>query len=1193
MNIPTNPLTLNKRYGVYLQLAFACIFISLIGCNPESSKSNLFQLLPPSKTGINFNNEIKLDENFNILDFDYIYNGAGVAVGDFNNDGLPDLFFTGNQVSSRLFLNQGKLQFKDVSEKSNISTKTWAEGVTLVDINHDGLLDIYISVSNRDERNTDPNLLFINQGLDKDGVPYFEEMASAYGVDDRGYNTQAAFFDYDGDGFLDLYILSNAMESFQRNTSRPREKSGRGKSNDKLYKNNGDGTFTNVSKEAGILIEGYGLGLAISDINQDGFPDIYVANDFLTNDILYINNGDGTFSNQIDQKLKHQSFNAMGVDIADFNNDGLVDIMVVDMFPPDNLRQKTMFAPTANYDLFMSNLSIGYEPQYVRNTLQLNQGNGLFSEIGFLSGVAQTDWSWSPLFADFDNDGYKDLFISNGYGKDITDMDFINFNQTLGPFTTPEQRRMHLLEGLSKLPEVNLANFLFKNNYDLTFTDKSKDWGMIHASISNGAAYADLDNDGDLELIINNLNENAYLYQNLSREKHPKTSSFIKFDIKGPPQNTMGLGTKLVLEYYANEKKHVQYYEHYPTRGYKSFVEPKAHFGLGEKTDNLKLTVTWPDGKRQIINNLTPDTTVTLDYQLAENTEAAEKKPLLPDFEEVSAKLGLLHTHQHRVFNDFNRQVLLPHKHSENGPGMAVGDVNGDGLDDLFIGGSAGFPRYLFIQNQDGEFSQKEIFIDAYADDMGCLLIDIDNDGDLDLYVVSGGSRHTNSSDFYYDRLYLNDGNGHFEQFSDKIPSTNFSGSVVTAADIDGDGNFELFIGGRVSPGRYPEIPPSVLLTFEEGKFIDVTDAIIPEIKNYGMITSAVWTDFDQDGLIDLIVVGEWMPITFFKQYKENGSITLENVSSAIGPKNSEGWWNSIYSIGTDKNGNPQYILGNAGRNTRWAISEEKPLTLIANDFDKNGSMDPIIFSFLQDGFFPIASRDKLVNQVPSWKNRFLRYSDFANYNLDNFFTKPEKTNAIHLQAKYFKSATMHLGESGTFVLTPLPIDTQFSPTFGIHHDYIHKELFLTGNFYGNETVTGRYDASIGNIIGLDKLHNYSINKKHSGFLVDGEGRSMVTINHFNGESLIAAKQHQGPLKVFRNTQNRDRLNQIQLEPDDFKVVFELDANGHIQVEFPYGQGYLSQSSRNIPIPTNCKAISISKFNGDTRVIIHSSEEIE
>ncbi|MBW3468407.1 VCBS repeat-containing protein [Arthrospiribacter ruber] len=1166
-------------YTPYLTLILAFSFF--VACSNKENPDQLFQLLSPNQTGLNFKNEIQIDEDFNILDFDYIYNGGGVAVGDFNNDGLPDIFFAGNQVSSKLYLNDGNMKFRDISKASNISTKSWAEGATLIDINNDGLLDIYVSVSNRDESNPDPNLLFVNQGINEDGIPVFEEMAAAYGIDDRGYNTQAAFFDYDKDGFLDLYILSNALEAFQRNTSRPREMTGRGKSNDKLYKNNGDGTFTEVTKEAGILIEGYGLGLAISDINQDGYPDIYVANDFITNDILYINNGDGTFTNKIDEMLKHQSFNAMGVDIADYNNDGLVDIMVLDMLPPDNYRQKTMFAPTENYDLYMSNLSKGYEPQYVKNTLQLNRGNGKFSEIAHLAGVAQTDWSWAPLFFDMDNDGQKDLFISNGYGKDITDLDHINFTQSFGPFTSPEERRAMLLDALSNLDEVSLPNYVFRNKGNLLFEDKSKEWGMLHASISNGAAFADFDNDGDLDLVINNFNDEAYLYHNKTREKQPGEAAYLKIRLEGQENNRMGLGTFLELSYESKGKEIRQFYEHYPTRGYKSFVEPMAFFGLGKDPVNTKLKVTWPDGKVQQLDKLPQDTVLTIAYSESYENPREENEKMEPEFLEVSEEIGLIHSHQHRTFNDFNRQVLLPHKHSENGPGMAVGDVTGNGLDDLFVGGSAGFPRVLFLQNAGGNFQKKELFEEEQADDMGCLLIDLDGDGDLDLYVVSGGSRYVLGHEAYQDRVYWNDGKGNFKKAEGVLPEMRNSGSVVTAADIDGDGQMELFVGGRISPGRYPETPESYLLKFNGEKFEDISGDFLPDQGKLGMVTSALWTDFDNDGLVDLIVLGEWMPVTFLKQMRSNNKIKFSKVNKELGPKFSNGWWNSIVQVGQQ-----EYILGNLGRNNRWNVNKNTPMKMFAADFDGNGSIDPIIFSHQLDGHYPIASRNMLVAQVPRWKNRFLKFSGYANTQLDDFFNTDLPEDTTQDTAYIHDNVYMYLGTEGKFELEPLPVVAQFAPIYGVHFDNFTGKAMGIGNFYGNETVTGRYDASYGTLLEKNGKGSWTTNHlAGSGFLVEGEGRSLVELQRAEGAALFVAAQHRGKLKSFLRSKPLETLGYVVLEQDDFIICFGQGQEQPTCFEMPYGSGYLSQSTRKVQIPSNCTSVTIKKYSGEERQI--------
>jgi hypothetical protein len=1176
------------RLSFFYLLGFGLLIFS---CSQNSDMDSKFELLSADYTGVEFNNKIEIDENFNVLDFDYIYNGGGVAVGDFNGDSLPDLFFTGNMVSSKLYLNMGEFKFKDITEIAQTTTNSWTEGVTLVDINGDGLLDIYVSVSNRDDAYPDPNLLFVNQGLNSDGIPLFKEMASYYGIADRGYNTQAAFFDYDRDGDLDLYILSNALESFQRNLSRPKEKTGKGKSNDKIYKNNGDGTYSNVTAEAGILIEGYGLGLAISDINQDGWPDIYIANDFISNDILYINNHDGTFSNRIADMMNHQSFNSMGVDVVDFNNDALSDVVVVDMYPPDNLRQKTMFSPTENYDLYQANLERGYEPQYVRNTLQLNRGNGTFSEIGFLSGIFQTDWSWSPIFADLDNDGNRDLFISNGYGKDVTDLDYINFTQNLGPFSTIEDRRKLLLEGLERLNEVSLPNYVFQNNADLTFGDKSQDWGITHASISNGLAYADLDNDGDLDLVINNLNDNAFIYKNTSREKQPESTNFLKISFLGPGQNKNGLGAKVFISYSAGESITTQYYEHYPTRGYKSFVEPLAHFGIGDSKVISELKVVWTDGKTQLLNDISSNQLISLNYKNANEPQIEDDEVyFFPEFSEVSLEMGIDYYHNHPTYKDFNRQRLLPHKHSENGPGIAVGDINGDGLEDFYIGGSKDHPGALFIQGKDGRFSKRNLEENFPFDDMGSLFFDANGDGSLDLFVVSGGSRYQEGAPEYQDRLYVNDGKGNFKHNTELLPEMNFSGSVVTASDYDGDGDLDLFVGGRVRPGQYPLSPKSVILQNEGGKFSDVSDSLFPDLDSLGMVTAALWTDFDHDGLIDLLVVGEWMSVRFLKQIrKADDSIQFSDVSDEFGPQNSTGWWNSITSMDINQDGKLEYILGNLGLNSRWKANPEQPLVLVAKDFDGNKSIDPIMFQYLQNGFFAVPGRDMMVSQVPFWKNRFLAYYDYANLTIEDFFLEGALEGAMRKGADYFQSAVLESTADKKFALKPLPVEAQFSPQYGIIalEDSLGKNpsLLLTGNFYGNETVTGRYDASKGLQLEIENGDLKTLSLKESGFKVNGQGRALAVLRDQEGNPIILAAQHGDSLKVFKNTEVQAYKQVIKLGPLDYLAEITSKDGSKSVKEFFYGDGYLSQSSRIFPILEYYQKVEISDYKGGKRVV--------
>lgn len=1175
--------------------------IMLFACEPKNAHT-LFELLPARDTGIDFNNQLTENDSLNVLDFDYLYNGGGVAIGDFNNDGLPDIFFVGNNVSCRLYLNQGSMKFRDVTEQAGLLTHQWAEGVTLVDLDNDGYLDIYVSVSSRESDHPAANLLFMHQGLDEEGIPVFTEKASDVGLDDSGYNTQAAFFDYDRDGDLDLYILSNAMETFQRNTSRPREMGGKGKSTDKLYRNNGDGSFSNVSKEAGILIEGYGLGVAISDIDQDGWPDIYVANDFLSNDLLYINNGDGTFTNKIAAMLKHQSFNAMGVDLADFNNDAFVDIVVLDMMPPDNLRQKNMFSPTENYDLYHSNISKGYEPQVVRNTLQLNNRDGSFSEIGQLAGIYQTDWSWAPLFADFDNDGWKDLFVSNGYGKDITDMDFVDFSRSLGPFHTPEERKKHLLEAIAKLGEVNIPNFVYKNRGDLTFQDASVLWGITHPSISNGAAFADLDNDGDLDIVLNNLNEPAFIYQNnLYNIKGASASDnhFLKIKLKGNAQNIGGIGAKIHLFYSTEKGKGRQYHEHYPTRGYKSSVDQHIHFGLGPVSQIDSLKIIWPDGRIQQLDNIPANQSLDLDYRNSEDHREFKEERPIPVFKEISGQLDLDHVHEAKEYIDFKSQRLLPHKQSEYGPGIAVGDVNADGLEDFFIGGAAGYPGKMYLQQENGTFTGTTLGDTLAYDDMGCLFFDANGDGFPDLYVVSGGSRYPPGAPEYQDRLYMNDGKGNLAQVKGMVPEMLSSGSVVVAADYDQDGDLDLFIGGRTVPRQYPLPGKSYLLRNDGGIFRDVTPEVGPDLIDLGLVTDALWSDFDGDGKMDLILTGEWMPITVLQQrLSAEGKRYFEKVGSP-GLEHSHGWWNSLTAGDFDGDGDTDYVAGNLGLNTRWKASKKEPLSLYAKDFDGNGSIDPIMFQYLQGEKYAVPGRGALTGQIPGMKNKFPSYYAYATTPFGAFFSADQLEEVYAVQSYFFPTSYIQNDGNGDFTVTALPNEAQFSPVFGISAGDFnrdgHVDLLMIGNFRGNESVTGPYDASNGTYLSGNGDGTFtSMPVRESGWKVDGNARSLVRLQAGDGQSLFLASQYADTLKVFLMPKEGETASDgfvIRLNSLDARAAITLKDGTVLKREFYYGDSYLSHSSRTLVVGDDFESAMIIDFQGNQREVKRENRE--
>ncbi|WP_194775344.1 VCBS repeat-containing protein [Pararhodonellum marinum] len=1158
-----------------IDILFFLLAVSILGlasCRQTEEEKPLFQKMPASHTNIHFSNDILTNDTLNALNYDYIYNGGGVAVGDVNNDGLPDLFFSGNMVSSRLYLNKGNFEFEDITVQAGIETDVWVTGASMVDINGNGLTDIYLSVANKNPE-LSANRLYVNNG---DGT--FSEKAEEFGIADRGYSTHAAFFDFDRDGHLDLYVLTNAYETSNKNFVRPKKTQGEAMNTDRLYRNNGDGTFTEVSEEAGILIEGYGLGVAIADFNLDGWPDIYVANDFLTNDLLWINNQDGTFTDQAGTYLKHQSFNGMGVDVADFNNDGYVDIAVMDMLPPDNLRQKTMF-PDINYNQFRMILSLGYTPQYVRNTLQMNNGNGTFSEIGQLAGMHETDWSWAPLFADFNNSGFKDLFITNGYRKDVTNLDFIVYNREKNMFGTERANWEEAMVQLEKLPGAHVHNYMFKNDGSLIFKDVSESWGFGHPTYSNGAAFVDLDNDGDLDMVINNIDGEAGIYQNHSDQN--RGTNWLQISLVGEAPNTQALGTKITLR----TGETMQFHEHHLYRGYKSSISEKAHFGLGETELVDKIEVIWPDGRYQELHQVSANQRLTLKQEDAEEpsgTKPQSKKSKEILFTDISGTMGLQYKHEEMDYSDFKDQFLIPHKFSRNGPGMAVGDVNGDGLEDFYIGGAAGFSGQLFLQAGDG-FVPKPFDFDPGPDETGALFFDANGNGHLDLYVVSGGSVHPQDSEHYQDRLYLNDGKGNFTLDEAALPKLLGSGSKVAAADFDGDGLLDLFVAGRVIPGQYPLAPKSYILKNKKGRFEDVTQQVLPELENLGLVTDAIWTDFDGDGKVDLIVVGEWMPIRFF----QNQGGKFKEVTASTGLKNTSGWWNSITAGDFTGNGKTDYVLGNLGLNSKNKASKETPLRLYAYDFDRNSSIDPLMTRFIQGREYPVHPRDNLISQIPSMKRRFPRYQIYGEANIDNVLTKEERRNALQLTADHMASSFLENLGGGKFKLTPLPLEAQISPVFGLQAGDFdgdgHLDVLLAGNSYAAEIHSGWYDAGIGLLLkGNGKGDFTPIRHQESGFFVDTDAKGMVRLFSKNGETLILVSSNDADLKAF-SAPSLSSKGLFRPETLDTKVVIQLKNGNQTIHELYHGSSYLSHSSRKIIIPENATQVTVFNSLGESR----------
>ncbi len=1058
--------------------------------------------------------------------YEYFYNGGGVAVGDLNGDGLEDIYFTANMVANKLYLNRGNMVFEDITSIANVAgrEKPWKTGVTMADVNADGKLDIYVCYSGNVSPESLKNQLFVNTGNDAKGIPQFQEMAEQYGLADPSTSTQASFFDYDRDGDLDMFLLNHNPKALpildDASTANLLSKSDPS-AGVRLYKNNpkSDGTpfFTDVTTQVGIQSSPltYGLGIGIADVNLDGWPDMYISNDYSVPDFLYINNKNGTFTNVREQSLGHTSHSSMGNDIADFNNDGLPDIFTLDMLPEDNRRQK-LLTGLDNYELFDFNVRMGFGHQYMRNMLQLNEGIGAkgqrnvpsFSEIGQLSGVSNTDWSWASLFADYDNDGWKDLFITNGNLRDFTNLDFVKYMGDHLKRIEGQVKREDVLELVYKMPSSNMKNYMYHNKRDLTFSNVADAWGLGEISNSGGAAYADLDNDGDLDLVVNNINKPAFVYQNEGGKL--LKNNYLRIKLEGEGKNTIGVGTKVTL--YSNGQ--AQLLEQMPTRGYQSSVSPVLHFGLGSQTAVDSMRVIWPSGKQE--NLVKPKINQLL--VLSEKNAVASKNAL-PEIPVLykSIPSPIAFTHTSTKINDFKRQPLLVNPLSFSEPCLAKADVNGDGLEDVYAGGGAGEAGVLYIQQKGGAFSAKSVaaFVgDKQSEDSDAVFFDANGDGSMDLFVASGGYGAFMPDDpLLQSRLYINDGKGNFTKRADALPKMLTSSSCVRVADVNADGKPDLFVGGRVIPGRYPEAPESyVLVNDGTGKFTNQTQGISSEIARMGMVTDAAWVDLNNDKKPDLIVVGEWMPITVFIHTNDK----LVNKTADYFAKPVSGWWNKILVDDFNGDGKPDLVVGNMGLNTQVKASEAEPSEMLFKDFDDNGNVDPILSFYIQGKSYPYVTRDEMLDQMSIMRTRFQDYKSYADATVQDIFTPDELKGATTLRATSLQTMYFESGSQGKYTAKPLPLEVQVAPVHTITAlDYDQdgkKDLLLCGNVSKARLRFGKYDANSGILLKGDGKGKFTyIPQYRSGFLIKGDVRSVLSV----GNKLLIGVNQQ-PVQAYQ-----------------------------------------------------------------------------
>lgn len=1085
----------------YICILIFILFSGLLSC--QSENHSMFELIPSEHTRIDFKNSLPERPGSNILETEFFYNGGGVAVGDINNDGLPDLYFTANIEKNALYLNEGNFQFKDITQAAGITNADgWSTGTTMADINGDGYLDIYICKAGKVEEEARRNKLFINNGN-----LTFTERAAEYNLDDTGYCTQANFFDYDRDGDLDLFIVNYSVKplsGFDLNAIRNQIDTEAG---DKLYRND-NGVFLDVSVKSGLEQNpiGFGLSATVSDVNKNGWPDIFVTNDFIEKDYLYMNQGDGTFSEQIQSRTQLTSYFSMGSDIADINNDGWADIFVLDMLPYDYTRRRVFKTP--DYSMY-DQLTPLYHRQNMRNTLQLNNGDGTFTEIGRLAGIASTDWSWTSLLADFDNDGFKDLFVTNGFPRFYTNLDYLNDvlweqypNESL-----PDDPDL-LYELVEQMEKVELHNFAFQNLGDMNFKDVSREWEVDQNAVSGGSAYADLNNDGSLDLIVSNINEKPFIFKNNSQTLN--NNNYLKIRLQGIGQNSYGIGAKVTVTGSNGERF---YQEAFPVRGFQSSVDPVLLFGLND-LEKAEIEVIWPDQSTQRLQDIGVNQTITINQEQAINsqpqeTDSDQSQMFLP-LNDVA--LGLDYTHQGSFALDKINTILMPHTMSNLGPAMVSEDVNNDELADLFIGGGPGQPARLFLQQTNGRFS--EVQVPAFEEhrgyeDIDALFLDVNGNGHIDLYVVSGEYSNPANGSVYQDRLYLNNGFGSFEYARNALPPITSSGSSVVAHDYDGDGDSDIFVGGRVHSNQYPTPPRSYLLRNDEGQFTDITERASPELLNPGMVNSVTWIDIDNNGQAELIITGEWMPVRIFKKAEDH---TFTEITSESGLEQSAGWWNVLKVADLNEDGYIDLIAGNRGLNSLLKTSPEEPVMLFADDFNEDGFTDPVITHVTDGNRYPLPGRDRLLLQLPELEEQFPDYESYSTATIHDILTNRQIDDAYQVSVHTFESTVFKNNGDGTFEPIPLPRTAQIAPIYDMivadfDQDRI-PDILTAGNNYGIIPENGP-TADEGVLLKGDGNFGFTpIGSKETGFSAVGEVREMMVLPSRIGPLILLARNN-------------------------------------------------------------------------------------